>query len=460
MARRGDKDTAMDGLLRRSFAAGVRGDVTEECPSAEALAAYYDGTSDKAQHARYELHFSQCVRCRQQLVALVRADESADAAAAKRAGAWSWFTHQWWLVPVAGTLVIAAFVYIGFMPRFRRLASRPGSEMALSKKEPATDTGVAPPPVPKTAPAAVPLASDLARLKAETKQALQDKVEAKKNAPAAGAKSATATARTGTATGVGRASNAVQSSGSGAGVAGRLAGDAPANAAPSAKARPQIPSQTEAVEVTSEAPALASAAPAAPAPAPPPEMQETNSDVNKQDAKDAQELPRSRTAAGGVGRPTSRVLAQTEEGNAVAKSKPGGQKVAVASAPVAAALTKARSDTKVITSPDLQSQWRIAEGGFVEHTENGGSTWTGVEPAPDARLTAGSAPAARTCWFVGRNGMILVTTDAVHWKIVPPPIQADFADVTAINGREAIVTTADSRKFSTRNAGKSWRQVP
>lgn len=512
MASRDDKDTAMDGLLRRSFAGGTRDDVRDwakECPSAETLAAYYERTLDDAERARYEVHFSTCGRCREQLAVLLRADESVSSGAAgKTAGGWSWFTNQWWLVPVAGTLVIGAVVYFGVMPRMHKFAATQ-AEVAMSKAEPPTDRNVAPPPVPKAAPAAAPLASDMERLKAQTEEVTRSAVNRKKartqisgksseqpqatdtnsniekdeakaggvpEQPARTARGATTATRAGTpttapartATGAAGARHAVRGGfGSGrassAPVSPAAKGAAPA--APGEAAQPQISQQSQAVEVTGAAPPVNTPSPTAP-PAPT-DVQEKYSDADKQDAKKAQELPPSRTAADGVDQPTSRVLARTKkeadeatpgQPNAASKSKPGARMLKAQ--PAAATLTVAHAEAKVISSPDSQSLWRIAEGGFVEHSENGGTSWTGTQPAPDAQWTAGSAPAARTCWFVGRGGMIVVTTDAVHWKIVPPPSPADFADVTATNGREAVVTTADGRKFSTHSAGKTWQQTP
>jgi hypothetical protein len=501
MARQDEKDTAMEGLLRRSFAADARRGISsgaaegaeKECPPAETLAAYYDRALSEAEQARYESHLSTCGLCRQQLVALVRADESAtQGATEKRERGWSWFTNQWWLVPVAGTLLIAAVVYIGFAPRLRKLASGPAAEVAVSKRAADADTSIVPPPpVTKAAPEAERLADNLERLKAQAEGTKREKVEGKKaasrippttryvapptprNAARAAAARAATTNRMATTTG--RAGGYGTGGGYAAGAGGASAKTA-VPAEPNQPAADQVVTQSQVVGVTAAAPPAAPAAQgganpdraqyAAPQPSDVQEVQETNSDVNKQDAKSAQDLPRSRAAAGGANQPTSRVLAQNgkEEGaagepSAAPKPKVARQKAAL-TAPTNAALTEARSNTKIISSPDSQSQWRIAEGGFVEHTENGGSTWTGVEPAPDAELTAGSAPAARTCWFVGRNGMILVTTDAVHWKIVTPPAQTDFTDVTATTGREATVTAADGRKFSTRNVGKTWQAVP
>ncbi len=66
-----DNENAMDGLLRRSLArdSAAAGD----CPDAELLAAYFDQSLGADEAAGYELHFSTCTRCREQLAAMVRA---------------------------------------------------------------------------------------------------------------------------------------------------------------------------------------------------------------------------------------------------------------------------------------------------------------------------------------------------------------------------------------------------
>ncbi len=67
-----DNENAMDGLLRRSLArdSAAAGD----CPDAELLAAYFDQSLGADEAAGYELHFSTCTRCREQLAAMARAN--------------------------------------------------------------------------------------------------------------------------------------------------------------------------------------------------------------------------------------------------------------------------------------------------------------------------------------------------------------------------------------------------
>jgi hypothetical protein len=135
------------------------------------------------------------------------------------------------------------------------------------------------------------------------------------------------------------------------------------------------------------------------------------------------------------------------------------QSAPLMNAAVAGALAQAteqRSGSTIIPTPDPKILWRIAGGNFVERTENGGATWRGQVADPDAQLTAGSAPTNKTCWLVGKAGVIVVTKDATHWKKLPPPVPADFIRVEAKNSSSAIVTAADGQKFSTQNEGKKW----
>jgi hypothetical protein len=113
----------------------------------------------------------------------------------------------------------------------------------------------------------------------------------------------------------------------------------------------------------------------------------------------------------------------------------------------------------VIPTPDPKVLWRIAQAGFVERTEDGGATWQGQLPDPNAQLMAGAAPSTKVCWFAGRDGKILLTKNSKSWKRVPPPTTGDFTAIAAKDASSATVTTSDGRQFSTTNAGKSWKPV-
>jgi hypothetical protein len=114
----------------------------------------------------------------------------------------------------------------------------------------------------------------------------------------------------------------------------------------------------------------------------------------------------------------------------------------------------------VIQTPDARILWRIASGGFVERSEDSGATWQGQLPDANAHLVAGSAPGPKICWFVGDDGIILLTRDAKRWQTIRAPLRADFTAVTAQDASSATVTAADGRKFATTNRGKTWTPAP
>src|ERR1700730_14837651 len=105
MAPRED-DKAMAGLLARSLVAkrGAQGAGTEnDCPGPDILAAYYERSLDRDETSQYELHFSQCVRCREQLATMARAEQGPQA---KLARLWLW---DWrWLGSAAAVLLFVA----------------------------------------------------------------------------------------------------------------------------------------------------------------------------------------------------------------------------------------------------------------------------------------------------------------------------------------------------------------
>jgi photosystem II stability/assembly factor-like uncharacterized protein len=115
-----------------------------------------------------------------------------------------------------------------------------------------------------------------------------------------------------------------------------------------------------------------------------------------------------------------------------------------------------RSSAKVIDTPDPNVKWRITSGRFVERSLDRGATWNGQEVTTTGELLAGSAPNAKTCWVVGRDGLVYVTKDAQRWEEATPPVSADLVAVSAKNASSAIVTAADGRQFSTRDGGRKW----
>jgi Photosynthesis system II assembly factor YCF48 len=124
------------------------------------------------------------------------------------------------------------------------------------------------------------------------------------------------------------------------------------------------------------------------------------------------------------------------------------------------AIAKLRSTGTLIRTPNPRVVWRIGTEGLVERSTDGGTAWTAQSPSAGAEIIAGSAPTEKTCWIVGRSGVILVTTNATDWKTIQPPAKVDFAAIVAQDASIATVTTADGHKFATRDGGESWSPAP
>ena len=113
----------------------------------------------------------------------------------------------------------------------------------------------------------------------------------------------------------------------------------------------------------------------------------------------------------------------------------------------------------MIPTPDSDIFYRIAKGGFVEISEDGGATWQGQLLNPSAEFTAGSAPEPRICWLVGRSGIVFLTEDGKSWRKLPSPTSEDLVVVVAKSASNATVTATDDQRWSTDDAGKNWRPV-
>jgi photosystem II stability/assembly factor-like uncharacterized protein len=132
---------------------------------------------------------------------------------------------------------------------------------------------------------------------------------------------------------------------------------------------------------------------------------------------------------------------------------------ATASQPMQIDLIESRARGTVIPTPDSSVKYRLAGGGFVERTTDGGATWNGQQVSQNARLIAGSAPSAKVCWIVGRDAAIALTKNGTEWERVDPPVQADFVAIAAKNDNTATVTAVDGKKYFTTDRGKKWKLV-
>jgi len=428
-----ERDDAMAGLLKRNLA----GDAStgKDCLGPDILAAYFERSLDAGEIARVELHLSGCARCREQLAALGRAEEAAGTPAPQRPRdepRTSWIWDWRWLAPVAAVLILTA-VWATRRTALTRIAEQPRDEVALSKptapapdrdKEFSQPSAIAPatraiPAIPKAEP---PANSREMNSKIRPNSAIAGTPLPPPKPAAAGG-------------------GAISAGNLPFPERGLVGGDSRSKKAPNAEktakqtANAPFASANESVAVESAAPATA-----APPPAPAPVA--------------------STGAASGNGYGVGFVGGVA--GGAVAADSARAKQERVATnglqtqAEILTTTQEQRAASFTVRAPDKNVLWRIGNAGFIERSEDGGLTWHGTLPKQNAHYTAGSAPSAKVCWLVGKDGIILLTQDATSWQTIPPPVRTNFAAVAAGDAWTATVTTADGRKFTTTDQGESW----
>jgi hypothetical protein len=470
-----ENEKAMDGLLRRSLAHDSK---AGGCPDAEFLAAYFDQSLGADEAAKYELHFSQCTRCRDQLAAMARAhaEQTADdaafepshdpvlvgarsaqaialgqgpiaaqakpaaASAAERPGRKSSDT-RWldlrWLVPVAAVLVLGTLVFMRFASHEKPVGF--DNQVAMSKP--------APPPQQHAAPEREKKESNAKELDKSTAKN-QPSAENKPSSPRFSSKLAPSTSPNSESTRMQRGEGASFRAGTtsrGASAAAPRSSQATAGRASAFQSQKQTGQITAGAAAQERQNTVSEPAPAAPAP-------ELNASLPKivveTDSADAVKSPAPAPPPNAEQKSQALgVTSQSLRGSAPAKS-----------------LAKAKSAQEtyteiVISTPDPDVFYRIATGGYVEISEDGGVTWQRQLLNPSAEFTAGSAPEPRICWLVGRSGIVFLTEDGKNWRKLPSPTPEDLVVVVAKSASAATVTANDSRKWTTDNAGENWRQA-
>ena len=106
-----------------------------------------------------------------------------------------------------------------------------------------------------------------------------------------------------------------------------------------------------------------------------------------------------------------------------------------------------------------QVRWRILAGTRVERTQDGGANWSAatIEPELKTRLVGGTATSQTNCWIIGREGVVLVTTDGRTFRRVSLPEAVQLASIIAQDHLRATVTAIDGRTFTTIDGGLTWK---
>ncbi len=111
----------------------------------------------------------------------------------------------------------------------------------------------------------------------------------------------------------------------------------------------------------------------------------------------------------------------------------------------------------VTVASDQTAVWRATPEGGLEHSTDGGSTWTDQLASTGATLTAGSAPSGSVCWLVGRDATILRTVDGgASWISVEAPLPSDIVGVSATDGQTVVVEFSGGQAFASTDGGSTW----
>jgi len=391
-------DKAMDGLLRETLRDAVPS--SGPCPEPEILAAYFERTLDKQETADYELHLSQCARCREQQAAMALAHAPARETESEKPR-WAWLWDWRWLAPATAVLA-AAVIWYG---RSTEITAEKHPQLAVARSEPAE------PPVSEN----VPLAAENKLLPPP---------------PPPSSRAIGAPEKTEREQSVSRQKDLLTPTDRKA--ADEFASNLETDA---------LKKESEDVRRDANAPSSAGGVPpSAPAPAAPPASS----------AMTAQNSVAVDAIAGAA--------ASNEEPVAAAKTKQAAPlALANRNANFAASNLRSRETLVLVGTPNPQILWRFGSAGLVERSVDGGATWAGQIPSAGAQLTAGSAPAEKICWLAGRGGMILLTTNGADWKTITAPAKMDFSAIVAKDAFGATVTTTDGHKFTTADGGETWR---
>lgn len=425
-----------------------------ECPDAEIIAAYLEHALGPSENTQWDTHFARCARCRNILAVLAASVEEplADDGSARlgemagsatrpvhavppqtikplRPSTWDWRAR--WLAPALGLAAVVA-VWFAVRPPWR--ANNRESAGTLIAQAPKNDA------LPRTELQSVDRFSKLEPKKKEAEVA----------APAANS------ARDESALKALRTTPAATPSDEDGAKNGNTISDLSPNAGPAQNA---LRDETQNRSELDVAPA------AAPAPAPQAQARIAGR------AREAAEAPASATQAVTViGEAPPVSTAQNKAGDSVAPQRTSNEPVngQPTKGGAYAALAKAAAEPGsgiLVSTPSRTQLWQAGSKGSIQHSSDGGVTWTPQEsPSPEDWL-AGSAASEIVCWLVGRNGAIARTADGQRWeKIVPPSFSAngqgkfpDWTGVTARDAETATITAGDRRRYATRDGGKTWQ---
>jgi len=381
----------------------VNTDAARAHVDAETMAAWADRTLPAEEAAVVELHLSNCDRCQEVLAAFVR---SAPGAGAVILPFWSRRPVQWGAAGLAAAAALVAMIWIGRPP----VAPIPESTMASRSVVAESPTAV---PTPRAV------------------DQLQDRAAAEKpaSAPAELQKQLSRSAREERRQAAANQAAPRKTEGGAAAAPLPAAAPPPPPPAPVPIAAPPPP-----VTVTAAAPVVSPVATQSVAVRPGALYETTAMDAIT------------------VVAPSFEIIAP--DPGALASRSAGG-----VSGRVGVGGGGRGGAAKALTLTPGSTRWRVVAGTRVERTLDAGVTWSAlpIKPALKSPLLAGAATSPLNCWLVGREGVVLVTSDGLTFRRVSVPEAVHLTSVTAQDALLATVTAIDGRKFTTIDGGLTWK---
>jgi hypothetical protein len=446
-----ERDLSVERWLRTTPVSAAQPD---DCLDAETLAAWAEGLLDGSQRATAEAHASNCARCQAMLAVMVRTTPDRAAGTGSPIRKWLMMLGP----PMAAAAAVALWFAVDRGPR-APVVDRVTNEQAKAEPAPGSPESPASVPAPVEADGKAPSPSadrDAVTRSRVAPSELADARKERETGPQAFATPPATVAPVNEKKDLATAKRTDPVLGS-----ERLGAAAPLPTPPPAP--PPAPQRPPTAEVQAAAGSRTAATGALPAAAPQQQANQTQNQApnqapnQNQDQTQNQSPPVQRQALEERVRVAEKPLARAAEDSAAARRAAGRGGAEGGLAETVTLNVRAKPGDFELDVASSFVRWRVVGGRTVQHSVDGGTTWTNQYTAdPGVMLTSGTAPTPTVCWLVGRSGAILLTVDGKVWQRVTFPGTVDFAAVTASDARTATVTTIDDRQFATTDGGQTW----
>jgi len=119
---------------------------------------------------------------------------------------------------------------------------------------------------------------------------------------------------------------------------------------------------------------------------------------------------------------------------------------------------KEAGGTTLETADASGTRWRIA-GSAIERSTDG-ATWQDAHAPVLAGAAFISASSPDVCWVATPSGDVLRHASDGTWTRTRVPVTEVITSLATTSATDAVVTTANHRRFETKNGGVTWMLLP